>query len=742
VVQRSIPREAGRVHNLLLPLTPIVGRSREVEAVSGLVRRRRLVTVAGPGGVGKTRLALEIAGAQAKRRPDGVWFVDVALSTDVDSVPMEVARVFGIRRRTPEGAVEALRAYLAERTLLLLLDNCEQFAAACAELASVLLAGCPNLAILATSREVLDVESEAIWRLDPLELEDARRLFVQRARERNLGFVPATETDATIAAVCARVDCLPLGIELAAARVGVMSPREILNSLHTELGSLGSTRRRGHRRHRTLEATVEWSYRLLDPLEQAALRAMSVFAGSFDIEAAGAVVPGPSVDLVARLVDKSLLLAEASGDRTRYRLLQTVRDYAHRLLAETGELAEVRLHHLRYFSGLAGSSGEGWPAADADELLERMADDYENVRTAIEWSVESDACAALDLLERTKDLFTMLGQADGLRLARLALARCPTQSRTRAVVEITTGVLAMLFGDAGSARKALDNAARLSVALSQPELQGWARFFLGLTEMYEGAVGPAREHLRTARSLHHELGFTTGVARATAALGLTTLAEDPRRAGDLVEEALALNVANRDSFGQGQCHIYLGLIAEATDARPHVASSHYRQAAEHLRRYPGGPLLPIALIGQASVLRRNDPVRALTVAAAAFDMRTRIGGAFPTIWREHAERARTEAETALGESARGIWTEGRRLTVDEAIALAFGANKRPHQRVAGLSSREFAIARLIATGMTNKEVAATLHLSVRTVENHVYRMLRKLGLANRTELAVWTQQQT
>jgi DNA-binding CsgD family transcriptional regulator len=605
VVQRSIPREAGRVHNLLLPLTPIVGRSREVEAVSGLVRRRRLVTVAGPGGVGKTRLALEIAGAQAKRRPDGVWFVDVALSTDVDSVPMEVARVFGIRRRTPEGAVEALRAYLAERTLLLLLDNCEQFAAACAELASVLLAGCPNLAILATSREVLDVESEAIWRLDPLELEDARRLFVQRARERNLGFVPATETDATIAAVCARV-----------------------------------------------------------------------------------------------------------------------------------------LHHLRYFSGLAGSSGEGWPAADADELLERMADDYENVRTAIEWPVESDACAALDLLERTKDLFTMLGQADGLRLARLALARCPTQSRTRAVVEITTGVLAMLFGDAGSARKALDNAARLSVALSQPELQGWARFFLGLTEMYEGAVGPAREHLRTARSLHHELGFTTGVARATAALGLTTLAEDPRRAGDLVEEALALNVANRDSFGQGQCHIYLGLIAEATDARPHVASSHYRQAAEHLRRYPGGPLLPIALIGQASVLRRNDPVRALTVAAAAFDMRTRIGGAFPTIWREHAERARTEAETALGESARGIWTEGRRLTVDEAIALAFGANKRPHQRVAGLSSREFAIARLIATGMTNKEVAATLHLSVRTVENHVYRMLRKLGLANRTELAVWTQQQT
>ena len=710
--------------------------------MSGLLHRRRLVTVTGPGGVGKTRLALEIAGAQAKRRPDGAWFVDVALTTDVTSVPLEAARVFGIRRRTPEGAVEALRSYLADRALLLLLDNCEQFAEACAQLATVLLGGCPNLAILATSREVLGVESETVWRLDPLERYAAERLFVQRARERNPEFLPVAEMDATIGAICSRVDFLPLGIELAAARLGIMSPPEILNSLNTELGSLGRAGRCGVQHHRTLETTVEWSYRLLDPLEQAALRAMSIFVGSFDIAAAGAVVPEPSVDLVARLVDKSLLIAEASGNSTRYRLLQTVRDYWQRLLGETGELDEVRLRHLHHFSDLTENSGEGWPAADADEMLERLANDYENIRAAIEWSMETDACAALDLLERTKDLFTMLGQADGLRLARLALARCPTESRTRAVVEVTAGVLSMLFGDADSARRSLQDAAQLSVALSQPALQGWARFFLGLTEMLESAVGPAREHLEAARSLHQELGFTTGVARATAALGLTTLADDPLHARDLVEDALALNAAGGDSWGQGQCHIYLGLIAEATDASPGVASGHYREAAEQLRRYPGGPLLPVALIGQASVLRRSDPARALAVAAAAFDLRTRIGGAFPTIYREHAERARAEAEAAVGESARGIWTEGRRFSVDEAIALAFGVGKRPHQRVAGLSEREFTIARLIATGMTNKEVATALQLSVRTVENHVHRMLGKLGFANRTELASWTQRQT
>lgn len=698
------------------------------------------MTVIGPGGVGKTRLALEIAGAQAKRKPDGAWFVDVALTTDVTSVPLEAARVFGIRRRTPEGAAEAVRSYLADRTLLLLLDNCEQFAAACAQLATLLLGACPNLAILATSREVLGVESETVWRLDPLEREAAERLFVQRARERDPEFLPVAEMEATIGAICSRVDCLPLGIELAAARLGIMSPPEILNSLDTELGSLGRTGRRGVR-HRTLETTVEWSYRLLDPLEQTALRAMSIFVGSFDIAAAGAVVRGPSVDLVARLVDKSLLIAEASGNSTRYRLLQTVRDYGQRLLGETGELDQVRLRHLRHFSDLTENSGEGWPAVAADEMLERLADDYENIRAAIEWSLETDACAALDLLERTKDLFTMLGQADGLRLARLALVRCPTESRTRAVVELTAGVLSMLFGDADSARGSLQDAARLSVALSQPALQGWARFFLGLTEMLEGAVGPARAHLEAARSLHRELGFTTGVARATASLGLTTLAEDPLHARGLVEKALALNVAGGDSWGQGQCHIYLGLIAEAMDASAGVASSHYERAAEQLRRYPGGPLLPVALIGQASVLRRSDPARALAVAAAAFDLRTRIGGAFPTIYREHAERARAEAEAGVGESARGIWTEGRRLSVDEAIAVAFGAGKRLRRRVAGLTEREFTVARLIATGMTNKEVAAALQLSVRTVENHVHRMLGKLGFANRAELAAWTQQQ-
>jgi predicted ATPase len=244
-----------------------------------MLRRARLVTLTGPAGVGKTRTAIELGRGQARQRPDGVWLVDLASVRPTVDVAAETARVLGIRGMAPDATADVVRRYLADRDMLLLLDNCEHVLDACAELGAALLGACPHLRILATSREPLGIMGEAVWRLEPLQPEHAYRLFLERARERSPQLVPDEDTEAAIFHICARVDQLPLGVELAAARISIMSPNEIITSLDAHVGELGRPRRPTPAHHRSVRAAVEWSYTLLDPVEQAPFRSMAVFVG-------------------------------------------------------------------------------------------------------------------------------------------------------------------------------------------------------------------------------------------------------------------------------------------------------------------------------------------------------------------------------------------------------------------------------------------------------------------------------
>ena len=738
MIAASAPRTAElAAHNVPVPLTSLLGRSRELDGIGELLRRTRLVTLTGPGGVGKTRLAIEVARRQIGRRPDGVWLVDLTAGPDSAA---EVARTLDVGGRSPTAPAESLRRYLVDRDLLLVIDNCEHVIDVCARLASSLLSSCANLRILATSRESLGVSGETVWRVDALGAEAGHRLFLERARQREPEFIPHAAMDATIGEVCERLDRLPLAIELAAARIGVMSPAEILANLEARLGTLGGGSRLSPARHKTVRAAVEWSYELLDPTEQRAFRNLAVFVGGFDSAAAMAVIPGLSVDSVVRLVDKSVVASgKTSRGTTRYRLLETVREHAYELLVASGELEGARGRHLHHYLAVAQQADPGWPPFITAALLDRRREDYENVRAALEWSAEWDPCVGMRLLAGSRELFQMLGPADGRRLAQLLLARCPARDRCRVEVLITAGLLAMVMADPGASHVFHSDALRLGDELGELELEGFAMFFRGLMQTLSMAVEPARADLEAALVLLRRASNQVGEGMALATLGLTFLITDePAHARELLEQALVIHTAAGYPWGEGQARLYTATTLETTD--PQAASLHYRRAIGCFQHYGDTNLLATSLIGHAGLIARRDPAVALRLTAAAVSVRVRVHGNFPGFFGERMRRIRAGCEAALGTNADRIWAEGSRLGIDEAIALAFGASRPRAPAPAGLSTRELEVVRLVADGLANKAIAAQLHLSVRTVESHVRHVLAIAGLSNRTQLAKWARE--
>ena len=411
-------------------LTSFVGRNTELSQVRELLSENRLVTLTGAGGAGKTRLAIEVAGRLSGKFDDGVWCVDLAPITDPDLAPVTVARALGLPDQARRSTMDTLTRFVADRQMLVVLDNCEHLLDASAALTNALLGAAPGLTLLATSREPIGVAGEVSWRVPSLSLADeAIELFTDRARRARPDFTLSAGKAGTVGEICARLDGLPLAIELAAARVRALSLAEILDSLHDRFRLLTGGARTAVRRQQTLRASVDWSHALLTEPERVLFRRLAAFLGGFDFNAARTVTSDGEVerfqvlDLLTLLVDKSLVAADDSEGRTRYRLLETVRQYALEKLGESGEADAVRARHRDHYTAIAALL-DAPAGTDYEQRLEQAETEIDNLRAAFAWSRENSAAElALTLTSSLQPLWLARGRLrEGLAWFDAALA--------------------------------------------------------------------------------------------------------------------------------------------------------------------------------------------------------------------------------------------------------------------------------------------------------------------------------
>ena len=433
-------------HNLPVQLTGFVGRQAERAGVGDVLSSRRLVALTGVGGAGKTRLAAQVAADQAERWPDGLWWVELGAVTDAAEVAEVVASTVGVLVEPVRGPLGSVAVTLRDCRALVCLDNCEHVLEGAAEVAAALLRSCPEATVLATSREPLGVPGEVVWQVPPLTTDDALALFVERAGAVRPGFALDASSEAAVRAMCARLDGIPLALELAAAWLRTLTPQQIEAGLDDRFGLLVRGPRGAVPRQQTLAASIEWSHALLEEPDRVVFRRLATFPGGFGLEAArsvaasGAVARDDVLDALGRLVDKSLVVASESGQEARFRLLETIRQFAADRLEDAGEVAATRDRHLAHVLAFVEGS-EPELRRDIDAWRTRLELEQANLRAALEWGLAApDPAPGRRLAAGLPWLWHLHGQgAEGIEFLRRAVGRAP-QDRSRLQARLLAGI--------------------------------------------------------------------------------------------------------------------------------------------------------------------------------------------------------------------------------------------------------------------------------------------------------------
>ncbi len=698
-----------------------IGRRRELAQLRSLLERERLITITGPGGAGKTRLALELV-----RDHPSVVYVELAAIRDPGLVAPAIMRALGLPAAAEASAEERVAAYLARRELLLVLDNFEQVAAA-APLLSRLLQAAQRLSLLITSRSVLHLPDEARYDLPPLQLPDdphdldafeaadSVALFADRAASSRPGFAITSDNAAAIGELCARLDGLPLALELAGARINLLSPAAIVARLGRRLDLLKATDPQVER-HATLRAAVEWSYELLADEERTLFSVFAVFTGGFTADAAEAVAGADVLDGLVALLDASLVRAEgAVGDEPRFGMLETIREYARERLAERADAADVERRHAHFFGDLAEQAEAGLRGPLQTRWLERLDADRENLRAALLWAEEGgevdvglaaaaslwrywqvrgeyrEGRAHLDrLLASAEQVDRKIVAAGLLSAGRLAFTHGDHDAAQRLIEEslaslrelgdrsatafalLVLALIAQGRGDRADARSLLDEATALAGQAADWWTQSLVLGGLGDVLYAQGEWAAARRAFEEAIRAAREAGDTRNVARASTQLATVVLEQgDHARATRLLEEALALQRALGDRFGVPRSLQTLGLAAQAA-GDDESAATHFRQVLTmHLEVDDRlGVASSLDCLAALSV-RHAQLERAARLYAAATVLR-QMGGHTPMHYIQPGRDETIEAVAgALGaEAFADAWSDGRSLTIDEAAEYA------------------------------------------------------------------------
>jgi non-specific serine/threonine protein kinase len=780
-------------------LTGLVGREQEAARLRALLlgRAARLVTLTGPGGVGKTRLAVQVA-ADLDGGFDEVAFVEFAPVRDADLVVARIAEALGLAE-TADRPVAALVGALGPRRLLLVLDNVEHVVAAGPVLVE-LMVGCPGVTLLATSRTLLRVSGEHVLAVPPLALPEpatsmpatalagyeAVRLFVERSAAVSPAFALTEENAATVAQICRGLDGLPLAIELAAARMTVLTPKALLARLDDRLALLTDGAQDVPERLRTMRAGIAWSYDLLSPGEQALFRRLAVFAGGFGLAAAEFVCPGPrsaALDTVAALVDQSLVQRVTPDSvESRFALLETIGQYGLERLVDSGEETAARRSHAAYFRRLAESAEPGLRGPDQQDWRDRLEADLDNLRGALAWSIDSaddeDAAHGLRLAGALWYFWFQRGlPGEGRRWLTRALARVPAAGTDRAQALLGAGTLAWRQGDFAAARVHLDESVALWRAVpSDGRGLAEALHVLGHVEFDQRDHAAAQQLFEASLTAYEQAADVPGRLPLMADLGLVAYHRgDNAEAGRVFERSLAefrrhglkdrmagaLNVLGDLARLAGEQDRAAALYGESLDlwrelhGTPGIASALHKLG--QVARSTGDLAAARAYFTESLALQRDlgntqgiaeclaglggtlaaagRYPEAARVFAASADLLEQIGAPLAPADQAVMDRDTAALRRRLGDRP------SKPVSIDEAVELAAaGVPAPPPARTeAGpaLSPREREVTALIARGLSNREISAALVITEKTVGSHVEHIMTKLGLRSRTRVAVW-----
>lgn len=574
------------ITNLPIPLSSFIGRNRETSELKERLSRTRLLTLTGAGGSGKTRLAIQVATDLVDAFKDGAWWVDLAALTDPELVVAAVAKTFGIRETSDRALAERLADLLRTKQLLLVLDNCEHLVGASSQLSEKLLSACPHLRILATSREAFGIAGEMVYPVPTLALPQAQalpsvemlmqyegvRLFVERARAVQADLSITAENAPKIVEICQRLDGIPLAIELAAARAKVLSVEQIAERLAGRLSLLTIGSRNAPPRQQTLRATIDWSYGLLSEEERTLFRRLAVFVGGWAYEAVegvGQTEPPRvnSLDVLSRLVDKSLVLKAERGNTTRYGMLETIREYALEKLQESGEADAVHKRRLDFLLGMAREADAQLTGAKQIQWLDRLEVELDNIRSALTWSLERDQAAeGLELAGSLWRYWLMHGHlSEGRQWLEAALTRAGSLRRTVSAARAldSAGALAWLQADYSVARAQLEEARAICTAQADVGNLGYALTWLGMVLPDQGQVAEGRACAEQAGELFRETGDKWGFAHSLFVLGRSLrLSGDTQLARAYCENSVRLFRELGDRWGVALSVGQLGVIAE------------------------------------------------------------------------------------------------------------------------------------------------------------------------------------